>query len=231
MERISVLNDDDHAVLRAGLRKLIGAQPDMAVAGEAGDGREAVRLASESDPDVVTMDLTMPGTGGIAAIERLRRECPRARVLVLTMHDDPAYLRAALAAGCAGYVLKAAAHTELIAAIRQVSAGRTVVDPQLAGDLIQSLAGPERAAAQPDREGPEGRLSERERAVLVLLAQGHTNRVIAERLFLSVKTIETYRTRIADKLGLRTRADLVRYALETGLLGARPPESGGGDDA
>ena len=229
MEKITVLIVDDHAVLRAGLRMLIGAQPDMEVVGEAGDGREAVLHALEVDPDVVTMDLKMAGVGGIKAVERLGRECPRSRVLVLTMHDDPAYLRAALAAGCAGYVLKAAAHTELIAAIRHVAAGRTFVDPQLAGDLLQSLAGPERAAPQPDSERPEGRLSERERAVLVLLAQGHTNRVIAERLFLSVKTVETYRSRIAGKLGLKSRADFVRFALEIGLLGADDAAVGGDD--
>jgi DNA-binding NarL/FixJ family response regulator len=220
MEKIRVLIADDHAVLRAGLRMLIGAQPDMDVVGEAGDGREAVRVALETGPDVVTMDLKMPGTGGIKAVERLSRECPRSRVLVLTMHDDPAYLRAALAAGCAGYVLKAAAHTELIAAIRDVSAGRTFVDPHLAGDLLQSLAGPERASPPEDPERPEGRLSQRERAVLALLAQGHTNRVIADRLFLSVKTVETYRSRIAVKLGLKSRADFVRFALEIGLLNA-----------
>src|SRR4028119_1966278 len=130
MEMIRVLIVDDHAVLRAGLRMLIGAQPDMAVVGEAGDGREAVLHALELDPDVVTMDLKMPGTGGIKAVERLGRECPRSRVLVLTMHDDPAYLRAALAAGCSGYVLKAAAHTEPLNASRVVAGGGTFVRPR-----------------------------------------------------------------------------------------------------
>jgi DNA-binding NarL/FixJ family response regulator len=166
------------------------------------------------------MDVSMPGSGGIRAVERLRRECPRTRVVVLTMHDDPAYLRAALAAGAGGYVLKAAAHTELIAAIRAVSAGRTFVDPHLAGDLLQSLSAAGEAAPAAEAGGPDARLSERERAVLGLLAQGHTNRAIAERLSLSVKTVETYRSRIAGKLGLKSRADFVRFALEIGLLNA-----------
>jgi two-component system, NarL family, response regulator NreC len=220
MAKIRVLIVDDHAVVRAGLRMLVEAQPDMAVVGEAGDGREAVRLACEADPDVVTMDVTMPGLSGIKTVERLRRECPRARVLVLTMHDDTAYLQAALAAGASGYVLKTAEETELLAAIRAVHRGHTFVDTQLTQGLVQTLLSPKVPDDTPDPKGP---LSQREREVLQLLAEGHANRVIAERLFLSVKTIETYRTRIAEKLGLRTRADLVRYAIETGLLGSSPP--------
>jgi two-component system, NarL family, response regulator NreC len=220
MAKIRVLIVDDHAVVRAGLRMLIEAQPEMAVVGEAGDGLAAVRLACEADPDVVTMDVTMPGMSGIKTVERLRRDCPRARVLVLTMHDDTAYLQAALAAGASGYVLKTAEETELLAAIRAVHRGHTFVDSHLTQGLVQTLLSPKVPDDTPDPKGP---LSQREREVLQLLAEGHANRVIAERLFLSVKTIETYRTRIAEKLGLRTRADLVRYAIETGLLGSSPP--------
>ena len=210
MAKIRVLIADDHAVLRAGLRLLINGQPDMEVVGEAGDGAEALRQTRALCPDVLTLDLSMPGGSVIPVIERLKQECPQTRVLVLTMHDDAAYLRTVLAAGGSGYVVKKAADAELLTAIRTVHRGRAFVDFDLnAGTLPGLLDGP---------SGPAGVLSQREREVLELLAQGHTNQVIADRLYLSVKTIETYRTRIADKLGLKTRADLVRYALEMGIL-------------
>jgi two-component system response regulator NreC len=194
---------------------LIGAQPDMEVIGEAADGAEAIRLAVETKPDVVTMDITMPGMSGIKAIEQLRQLCPSARVLALTMHDDSAFLRAVLAAGGAGYVVKTAADTELLSAIRAVHEGRTIVDLKLDDNPIVDLAGGK--AANHWKNTPV-RLSQRERETLILVAQGHTNQQVADRLSLSVKTVETYRARIADKLGLRTRADLVRYAMELGLL-------------
>jgi DNA-binding NarL/FixJ family response regulator len=216
MTRIRVLLADDHALVRSGLRLLINAQPDLEVVGEAPDCPEALRQVRLLDPDVLTLDLTMPGGGSIKLIEQLRRECPRTVVLVLTMHDDPAYLRAALAAGSAGYVVKTAADTELLRAIRGVSEGRVVVDVNLPR-TTPPAAGPEAGVAA---------LSGREREVLTLLVQGHTNQEIARRLFLSVKTIETYRARIAEKLGLRTRADLVRYALEVGLLEPGKPSQG-----
>ncbi len=208
MAKIRVLIADDHAVLRAGLRMLLNAQADMEVVGEAGTTHEALHQARAQTPDVLTLDLTMPGGSAIPVIERLRQECPKTRVLVLTMHDDPAYLRTVLAAGGSGYVVKKAADAELLTAIRAVHQGRAFVDLDL------------RAGAPPALDEPAGSalLSQREREVLGLLAQGHTNQAVADKLFLSVKTIETYRTRIADKLGLRTRAELVRYALETGLL-------------
>jgi len=221
MARIRVLVADDHAILRAGLRMLITAQPDMEVVGEARDSREALDLTRALAPDVLTLDLTMPGGGSIKTIERLRQECPRTRVLVLTMHDDPAYLTAVLAAGGAGYVVKTAADVELLTAIRAVAQGRTFVD------IGPARATPDGGAAEagggPRRPGGLASLSEREREVLTLLVRGHTNQEIAGKLFLSVKTIETYRARIADKLGLRSRAELVRYALEVGLL--RPEET------
>jgi DNA-binding NarL/FixJ family response regulator len=220
MARIRVLLADDHALLRAGLRLLINAQPEMEVVGEAADCPETLRQVQLLGPDVLTLDLSMPGGSSIKLIEQLRREHPQTQVLVLTMHDDPAYLRAALAAGSAGYVVKTAADTELLRAIRGVSAGRVVVDVNLPRTTLPA-AGPEAGLAA---------LSGREREVLTLLVQGHTNQEIARRLFLSVKTIETYRARIAEKLGLRTRAELVRYALEVGLLepgkpGQAPPGS------
>lgn len=216
MARIAVLLADDHAVLRAGLRMLIGAQPDMEVAGEASTGEEAERLARKLEPDVVLMDLTMPGGGGVEATARIRRELPRVRVLALTMHDDPAYLRSVLAAGASGYVLKRAASTELLLAIRTVHRGDTFVAPEMAGWLVQEALG--RKGAREGERAPGDALSERERGVLRLVAQGHTNQEVADQLALSVKTVEAYRARLMDKLGLKSRADLVRYALSTGLL-------------
>jgi DNA-binding NarL/FixJ family response regulator len=219
MATIRVLVADDHAILRAGLRMLIAAQPDMAVVGEAGDSREALEKARALAPDVLTLDLTMPGGNSIKVIEQLRQECPGTRVLVLTMHDDPAYLRAVLAAGGAGYVVKTAADADLLTAIRAVLRGRVFVDVNLARSTVNDALCGEAGGSQPRPAGAAS-LSGRERQVLELLAQGHTNQEMAKKLFLSVKTVETYRARIADKLGLRTRAEVVRYALEVGLLGA-----------
>jgi two-component system, NarL family, response regulator NreC len=219
MAKIRVLMADDHAVVRTGLRQMINAQPDMEVVGEAASSHEALTQAGKLLPDVVTLDLTMPGGSSIKMIERLRQACPRCRVLVVTMHDDSAYYRAALAAGGSGYVVKTAPEAELLTAIRAVARGRTFVGLGLAEGAGNALAGRQTAEGASCAVGPAGSLSQREREVLELLAQGHTNQAIADRLFLSVKTIETYRARIAEKLGLRTRADIIRYAIEIGLLG------------
>jgi two-component system, NarL family, response regulator NreC len=218
MGRIRVLIADDHAVLRAGLRVLIGAQPDMEVVAEAADGDEALRKTEETRPDVALVDITMPGRGGIRAIERIRQGCPATRVLVLTMHDVPAYLRSALAAGATGYVVKRAADSELLSAIRGVHRGRTVLDPALAVMVVQGAIGKKVSSGQP--VGSASLLSPREREVLDLVAQGYTNQQIADRLGLSIKTVETYRSRLVEKLGLRSRADLVRYAVDSGLFGS-----------
>lgn len=207
MKKIRVLLADDHAILRAGLRMLLDAQPDMAVVAEAADGEEAIRRACGSRPDVAVVDLTMPGLSGVETLEGLRREAPATRLLVLTMHDDPGYARLAMAAGASGHVVKDAESAELLAAIRAVHRGRTFVQ-----------VGAEPAPAEPPRP-PAPPLSPRERQVLELLAHGHTNREVADRLSLSVKTVETHRARLGDKLGLHTRADLVRLAIELGLLG------------
>ncbi len=208
MAKTRVLIADDHAVLRAGLRMLLNAQADMQVVGEASSAREALELALETRPDVMTLDLSMPGGSSVKIIEKLRTECPQTRVVVLTMHDDPAYLRTVLAAGGSGYVVKTAADSELLTAIRAVARGRTFVDL----DMAKHSAVP--------TTGDASALSQREREVLNQLAQGHTNQEIADRLYLSVKTVETYRSRIATKLGLRSRADIIRYAMETGILGS-----------
>ena len=222
MARIRVLIVDDHAVLRSGLRMLIAGQSDLEVVGEAGDGEEAVRRAQEVHPDVVLMDLTMPGMSGIQAIERVRQVSPKSRVLVLTMHDVPAYLRAALAAGAAGYVVKRAADAELLSAIRGVHRGRTVLDPELATRVVEGGLGARGPVGRPAR-GSASLLSQREREVLDLVAQGYTNQQVADRLGLSVKTVETYRARLVEKLGLRSRADLVRYAVDSGIVSSREP--------
>jgi DNA-binding NarL/FixJ family response regulator len=202
---------DDHAILRAGLRNLIEAQPDLQVVGEAGDADGLTAVLATAAPDVVSLDLTMPGATGTALVERVGRECPEAKVLVLTMHDDPAYLRAALRAGAAGYVIKATDPAEYLAAIRAVASGETYIDSHL-----RDAAGPA-TTAEATPAGPP--LSAREQQVLELLAQGHSYQRIATQLGVSVKTVETYRTRFSQKLGLRSRADLVRYALRAGLIG------------
>jgi len=219
MPKIRVLLADDHAVLRAGLKLLVNHQQDMEVVAEAGTFGEAIRLARITKPDVITLDLTMPDGNGVDKIEQVCQAWPTARVLVLTMHDDPAYLRAALAAGASGYVVKKVADTELLGAIRAVHAGRVFVDLESHGKRSPAAL---TSAGNRDTSKCRGdKLSERERTVLERLAQGHTNQSIADELELSVKTVESYRARLLKKLGLRSRADIVRYAVETGILGRR----------
>jgi two-component system response regulator NreC len=214
---IRVLIADDHAVLRAGLRMLIEAQSDMEVVGEAADGLETLSRAGEVESDVVLLDLSMPGPPGTATIERLVRLVPSPRVLVLTMHDDPVYLRTALQAGASGYIVKKAADVELLSAIRVVYHGGTFVNLTRPGedqrsDEVRHVHRDSPAAGQPKP------LSQREVEVLRLLAQGHTNQEAADRLAVSIKTIETHRKRLSDKLGLKSRADLFRFAVEARLL-------------
>ena len=216
MKKIRLLLADDHAILRAGLRVLLDAQPDMTVVAEAADGHEAIDRARVNRPDVAVVDLTMPGMSGVQTLERLHREVPATRLLVLTMHDDPAYAGLTLAAGTTGHVVKDAESTELLAAIRAVHHGRTFV--HTGSDVSDGAPTESTAAGVPP-------LSRRERQVLELLARGHTNREAGERLHLSVKTIETYRSRLNDKLGLQSRADLVRLAMDLGLLTTRGDET------
>jgi two-component system, NarL family, response regulator NreC len=218
MAKIRILIVDDHAILRTGVRMLINAQPDMEVVSEAMDGHEALSKARQMKPDITLMDITMPKTSGLQALEQLRQVCPQTRILVLTMHDDPAYARSVLAAGGLGYVVKRAADSDLLAAIRAVHRGRTFVDPALAGSLVQDLLAKQASAGPTGRGVRRSLLSPREREVLRLLAQGYTNQQAAKWIMVSVKTVETYRARIAQKLGLNSRAELTRYALESGLL-------------
>jgi DNA-binding NarL/FixJ family response regulator len=214
MVKLRVYLADDHAVVRAGLSALINAQPDMQVSGEASDGRTACDQAQESQPDVVVMDVSMSEMNGAQATARLKQVCPHVKVLALTVHEDKGYLRLLLEAGASGYVLKRAAAEELIHAIRTVAAGGVYLDPVLAGKVVGSFV---RNPAG-NRVSEDGDLSEREAEVVRLIAAGHSNKEIAKRLSLSVKTIETYKARSMEKLGLASRADLVRYALQRGWL-------------
>ncbi len=214
MKKIRILIADDHAVLRSGLRLLMESQDDMEVVGEAGDFAETLSQVTAIRPDIVTLDLSMPGGLGLKAIEKLRQKVPESRVIVLTMHDDPAYLRTALAMGVSGYVVKSAADTELLSAIRAVSQGRVFVDARSSTATINT---PLQSSTTP-LESLLNKLSAREKEVLGLIAQGHTNQAVAGQLDVSVKTIESYRSRLMDKLGLHNRADLTRFALEQGLL-------------
>jgi two-component system response regulator NreC len=207
---------DDHAILRAGLKMLLNAQADMEVVAEASDGEKAVQAARETNPDVALLDLTMPKVGGMKALQEMARICRETRVLVLTMHDDPAYLRSALAAGASGYLLKRAVDAELIAAVRAVYRGGIFVDPRLTNILVQDVLKKRGTKASPT--AAVKLLSERELQVLRLVARGYTGAQIAKQIFVSVKTVETYRSRFAEKLGLRTRSDVIRYAVQMGLL-------------
>jgi two-component system, NarL family, response regulator NreC len=208
---IRIVVVDDHAVVRSGLRLLLGAEEDMEVVGDAGNVRDAVFEVRAAKPDVVLLDVTMPGESGIDGLPKLLDEAPGARVLMLSMQDDPSYVREAFAAGARGYVLKEAIDAEVVAAVREVAAGNRYVHPALGARMVAADAAAQAAvAADP--------LSDREREVLRLLALGHTNQEIAKQLYISVRTAETHRSHIMRKLQLSTRAELVRYAIEHGQL-------------
>jgi DNA-binding NarL/FixJ family response regulator len=208
---LRVLIVDDHAVVRAGLRLLLEAEPDIEPVGEAGTGREAVFQSRSLKPDVILLDVVMPDQSGLEVLPTLLHERPEAKVLVLSMQDDPPYVREAFAAGASGYVLKEAVDSEVVAAIREVAKGGRYVHPELGARLVA-------AEAEAARRAEEDPLSEREREVLRLLALGHTNQEIAKQLYISVRTAETHRAHIMQKLRLQTRAELVHYALTQGLL-------------
>ena len=206
---------DDHAVVRSGLRRVLEAEPDLEVVGEAADVERAIFEAIENQPDVVLMDITMPGRSGIEGMPAVLQAVPEAKVLILSMQDDPRYVRDAFDAGASGYVLKEAADTEVVAAVRAVAAGQQYINPTLGARLVA-------ADAEARRRAEADPLSGREREVLRLLALGHTNQEIAKTLFISVRTAETHRMHIMQKLRLSNRAELVRYALAEGLLGDEP---------
>jgi two-component system, NarL family, response regulator NreC len=213
---IRIVVVDDHPVVRSGLGLLLGAEDDMEIVGDAGTIRDAVFEVRAAKPDVILLDVTMPGESGIEGLPKLLHETPDARVLMLSMQDDPSYVREAFAAGASGYVLKEAIDAEVVAAVRAVAAGTRYVHPALGARMVAADAAAQAAvAADP--------LSDREREVLKLLAVGHTNQEIAKQLFISVRTAETHRAHIMRKLQLSTRAELVRYAIEHGQL--EPPPS------
>jgi len=212
---------DDHGILRGGLRALIGAQADMKVVGEAAGGTDAEIEVKKTEPDVVLMDISMPRGGGLAAIAAIKRVRPRTRILVLTVHDEVGYVRAAVDAGAIGYVVKSAVDTELLAAIRAVAEGRSFLDVSVSLGLAEPATSRKTPATSGGRETAQ--LTGREREVMARVAEGYTNSQIAEELRLGVKSVETYRARVMDKLGLTTRADLVRFALESGVLAPGKP--------
>jgi two-component system, NarL family, response regulator NreC len=202
---------DDHAVVRAGLKLLVDAEKDLKAVGEAGSARDAIFEARTHKPDVILLDIVMPDQSGLDIVPQLVHENPDAKILVLSMQDEPGYVRQAFEAGASGYVLKEAADAELVAAIREVAGGGRYVHPELGARLVA-------AETEERRRAEEDPLSEREREVLRLLALGHTNQEIAKQLYISVRTAETHRAHIMQKLRLSSRAELVRYALDQGLL-------------
>lgn len=212
---IRVLISDDHAILRSGLKMLLNAESDIQVVGEATTGEEAVRLAGELQPDLVLMDISMPGMGGIEATAEIKKQHPTIKVLVLTMHENEAYLFRTIKAGGSGYVLKKAADTDLIDAIHQVMQSGAFLRPSVTKMLVQDYL--ERVEAG-EASDTYGRLTEREREILKLIAEGHTNPEIAKLLVISVRTVETHRAHIMDKLGIHQRSELVKYAIRKGLL-------------
>jgi two-component system, NarL family, response regulator NreC len=210
---VSIVIADDHAVLRAGLRGLLGAEPDFKVVGEAASGEEAFRVATERRPDVVVLDVSMAGVGGIEAIRMIKEKVPRTHVLILTVHEDGALLREAIRAGASGYIIKRAVESELINAIRAIQRGELYVHPAMTRALIHDNT--DRAA--PGQQDPVS-LTRREKGIARLLAEGYTNRQIADELGLSVRTAETHRANIMGKLGLKSRVELVRWAVRHRLI-------------
>ena len=218
-DAIRVILVDDHLVVRAGLRALLGGAPDICIVGEAANGKQALELIDHMAPDVAVLDIDMPVMDGLTALESLVASHSATRVLILTMHDDVAHLSALLDAGAAGYLVKTAADRELVDAIRAVAAGETYVQPAAARTLASRLA---RRASHDAERAQYHALSHRERDVLVLVASGHSASAIGERLLISPKTVETYKQRVAEKLGLRRRPDYVRFCLQLDLLHAHP---------
>ena len=217
MGKIRVLIADDHTVLRAGLSRLLNAEPDVEVIGEAGDGEEAISKTVNLAPDVLLLDITMPLVGGIDVIRMVKAKNLPVAILVLTMHEDEEYLRETLKAGALGYIPKKAAEAELISAIRAVHRGEIYIYPSMVKSLVNEALYPNTNNNEMPFDSYD-LLSRREKEVLRLIAQGYTNQEIAERIFLSIKTVETYKARMMEKLSVTTRAELVRYALQRGLL-------------
>jgi DNA-binding NarL/FixJ family response regulator len=212
--KIRVVIADDHGILREGIRALLGLSGDIEVVGEVADGRAAVDACKRLDPDVVLMDIAMPGLGGLEATLELKREHPRTKILVLTQYEDREYVRRFLKAGVSGFVLKKAAGSALIDAIRAVHGGGLVLDPQVAREAMEDLARP----AQAQGDDPYESLTDREKQVLKLVAEGRSNKEVAQLLGISVKTAMTHREHVMEKLDVHNRTDLVRFALKRGVI-------------
>jgi two-component system response regulator NreC len=215
VQQVKVLVAEDHAVVREGIRMILDAQEDFAVVGEARDGDEAVRLARQLRPDVVVMDISMPRMNGVEATQEIKRLFPDIQILILTMHEEESYVFQLLRLGAAGYVLKRAAATDLVEAVRAASRGEAFLYPAVARSVVQDYLDRMRSGEGTSRY--DG-LTDREREILVLIAEGHTNAQIADRLFISVKTVQTHRAHIMEKLDLHDRSLLVRYAVRKGLI-------------
>jgi DNA-binding NarL/FixJ family response regulator len=214
VDKLRILLADDHAVVREGLKSLINAQPDMEVVGEASNGLEVAEQVGDCSPNLVIMDISMPELNGAQATAQLLQDCPDIKVLALSVHEDASYLRQLLEAGAVGYVLKRSAADMLIQAVRMVAAGGVYLDPLIAGKVVGSLVGKTTVLGAP----ATAELSEREADVIRLIAQGYSNKEIATQLGLSIKTVETYKARAMEKLGLDSRVAIVRYALQRGWL-------------
>jgi DNA-binding NarL/FixJ family response regulator len=219
MSSIRVLIADDHAIVREGVRALLTLSDDMTVVGEAANGREAIDLARKLRPDVILMDIAMPGLGGLEATIEIRKENPEARILVLTQYEDREYIRRFLKAGVSGYVLKKAAGSDLTSAIRAVHRGGLVLDPEVAREAMREQAG---AAAPGAAADPYESLTDREKQVLKLVAEGHSNKDVAELLDISVKTAMSHREHIMQKLDLHSRTELIRFAIQQGVIRVDP---------
>lgn len=215
MKKIRVLIADDHTIVREGIRMILTAQPDIEVVGEAANGQEAIDLTRKLRPDVVVMDISMPGVSGINATKAIKAEMPEVNVLALTMHEDETYVFQLLKAGASGYVLKRGAASDLVNAVRAASKGEAFLYPSVAKAVVQDYL--QRVEAGEERERWDG-LTQREREILKLIAEGYTNQEIAQKLYISVKTVQTHRAHILEKLGLHDRTELVRYAIRKGLI-------------
>lgn len=214
---IGVLIADDHTLVRQGIRMLLETQPDIRVLGEASDGGQVVQLARQLHPDVVVMDIAMPNMDGLEATREIKRELPNTQVLMLTMYEGDEYFFKVIAAGAAGYVLKRAAADDLLAAVRSVAQGQVVLNPSLVKKLVADYVGRAQANEHEWHTVPLG-LTPREQEVLTLIAGGYANREIAEKLGVSLSTIQTHYAHLIEKLNLRNRTELVKYALRHGLI-------------
>lgn len=217
MAKIRVLLADDHAIVREGVKMILIKEPDIEVVGEASDGQEALDLVDRLKPGVVVMDISMPGMSGIEATQHVRERYPGVNVLALTMHEDESYVFKLLRAGASGYVLKRAAAQDLVQAVRAAAKGEAFLYPSVARKIVEDYL--KRVETGEDRERYDG-LTEREKEILTVIAQGLSNQQIAQKLYISIKTVQTHRAHILEKLGLHDRTELVRYAIRKGLIEA-----------